>query len=63
MQSSKLVSRRYTKRVPFLSKMVYRRVRGWTTHVKLCWVFFLPLGMEHPWVKYCGGGIWYVVFL
>ena len=24
------VNRRYTKGVPFLSKMVYRRVRGWT---------------------------------
>jgi len=36
------VNRRYTKGVPFLSKMVYERVRGWTSgqcpRTKLCWV-------------------------
>lgn len=55
MQGSKLVSGRYTKGVPFLSKMVYKRLRDRTTRIILCRVCPSPLWVEHLWLKYCGG--------
>ena len=47
VQVVSFVNGRYTKRVPFLSKMAYKRVKGWISgrsppppppRVKLCWV-------------------------
>ena len=43
MKGISFVRRRYTKGVPFLSKMVYKRVGCWTSgrsppRIKLCWV-------------------------
>ena len=47
------VNRRYTKGVPFLSKMVCKRIRGWgmerlvdPLRITLCWVLPWPIGLS-----------------
>ena len=53
LEGVSFVNRRYTKGVPFLSKMVCKRIRGWGVErlvdplrITLCWVLPWPTGLS-----------------
>ena len=53
LEGVSFVNRRYTKGVPFLSKMVCKRIRGWGVErlvdplrITLCWVLPWPIGLS-----------------